>query len=73
MGTKSMSGRRKRMPKEFEDCVKGGGRVRTISGPRKDMGLQDGEFMRVCFPKNGGGMVRGEKKQSVKKELKKGK
>lgn len=53
------------MPKDFEDCVKGGGRVRTISGPNKRFGLAAGEFVHVCFNKSG--MHRGEKKTSKHK------
>src|SRR3990172_7515030 len=37
------------MPKEFEMCVKGGGKVRTVSGPSKEHGLKDGEFVRFCM------------------------
>jgi len=48
------------MPKEFEDCVKRGGRVRTISGPSKTYGLKAGQYMRVCFID--GKMYRGEVK-----------
>lgn len=36
------------MPRNFELCVKGGGRVRTIK-PGK------ATYMHVCYPKGGGG------------------
>ena len=56
------------MPAKFNKCVKGGGRVRTMTGPNKRMGLKDDEFVRVCFPRGGGEMVRGEKKVRVTKK-----
>jgi len=34
------------MPKAFEDCVKNGGRVRTVK-PSKDT------YAHICFPKSG--------------------
>jgi hypothetical protein len=37
------------MPKEFDECVKKGGRVRTVSGPNPDHGLKKGEYVRYCF------------------------
>ena len=46
------------MPKAFDDCVKSGGRVRTLSGPSKKFGLDKGQYMRICFRKDGGA-VRG--------------
>lgn len=57
------------MPKAFEDCRKAGGRIRTISGPNKRLGLKDDEFMRVCF-RESGEMVKGEKKRKVTGEKK---
>lgn len=51
------------MPATFDACQAGGGRVRTISGSSKQFGLKAGEFVRVCFPKGGGDMVRGEKRR----------
>jgi len=42
-----------RMPKAFEECVKRGGRVRTIK-PRPDV------YIRVCYPKGGGRPIAGE-------------
>jgi hypothetical protein len=56
------------MPKAFTDCVSSGGRVRTISGPSKQHGLQAGQFRRICFPKGGGHPVLGEIKRNKKSE-----
>lgn len=41
------------MPKKFTDCIKKGGRVRTVK-PTKST------HMPVCFPKGGGKSVAGE-------------
>lgn len=44
------------MPEAFDKCVKGGGRVRTISGSSakgKQMGLGKNEYRHVCFNKSG--------------------
>lgn len=54
------------MPEAFDNCVEGGGRVRTISGPNKRFGLGKDQFTRVCF--NGKGMHRGEKKTNQTKK-----
>ena len=57
------------MPKAFDACVKGGGRVRTVtpkSSLGKRFGLDGDKFTRVCFPKGGGEMVRGETKTNQK-------
>lgn len=60
------------MPKDFDACVSGGGRVRTISGPNKKFGLSSGEFMKVCFDSSG--MHRGHKQENKKsKAVSKGK
>jgi hypothetical protein len=48
------------MPKDFEDCVKNGGRVVTKS-------LKGGKYMHVCYDKNGNsysGEVKNKKKSS---------
>jgi hypothetical protein len=34
------------MPKAFEDCVKGGGKVRTKN-------LKGNKYIRICYDKNG--------------------
>ena len=39
------------MPKEFEACVSGGGRVRTVSGSNKMLGVKKGQYRHVCFLK----------------------
>ncbi len=58
------------MPEGFNRCIKAGGRVRTISGPNKEMGLSSGQYVKVCF--KGGKMFRGHKKVNQgKKELEK--
>ena len=38
------------MPKQFSECVKSGGRIRTVKG--KKFGLAEGQYKHVCF-KNG--------------------
>jgi hypothetical protein len=53
------------MPAEFDKCVADGGRVRTISGPNKSMGLKEGEYIHFCFLK--GKSYRGEVKKKEKK------
>lgn len=35
------------MPKEFEECVNNGGRVRTVKG--KKYGCERGEYRKICF------------------------
>jgi hypothetical protein len=54
------------MPKAFEKCVKNGGKVRTVSGPSKKHGLDDGEYVKYCTDKNGK-THRGEVKKKSKK------
>ena len=49
------------MPKDFDDCVKSGGRVRTIV-PKK------GKYLHICYPKGGGSPVHGEVKSAKKKK-----
>ena len=44
------------MPRAFDECVKNGGRVRTIKpSPNK--------YLHVCYPKGGGPPVSGEVKK----------
>ena len=52
------------MPKSFDSCVSGGGRVRTVSGPNKKMGLSKSQYCKVCF--DGKGMHRGHVKTKSK-------
>ena len=51
------------MPRNFENCVKGGGRVRTIK-PGK------ATYMHVCYPKGGSGGKRthGEVKRTGRRK-----
>ena len=53
------------MPKAFDDCVAGGGRVRTKRVNAK-------QYIRICWPKGGGKSVSGEVR-NYKKVLKGGK
>jgi hypothetical protein len=53
------------MPVDFDKCKQAGGKIRTISGPNQQYGLEAGEYMRVCV--KDGIVTRGEKKQ--KKEI----
>ena len=41
------------MPIEFEKCIAGGGKVRTIK-PKKNV------YIKVCYPKGGGSPIAGE-------------
>jgi len=41
------------MPKDFNQCVSNGGRVRTVTGPNKKYGLKKGQYVHVCFDKKG--------------------
>lgn len=59
------------MPAEFDRCVKGGGKVRTMSGPDRHFGLSANEYIHICYPTGGGPAVVGEKKTKVKVEVKK--
>jgi len=54
------------MPKDFDNCVKRGGRVRRISGPNKQFGLEKGEYLDICFMN--GEMYRGEVKKKESKQ-----
>ena len=47
-------------PQKFLDCIKSGGRVRTIT-PKK------GTYIHICYPKGGGSPVRGGVKHTKKK------
>lgn len=52
------------MPEGFTNCVKNGGRVRTVTGPNKQIGLKKGQYCHVCFDKKGA--HRGHTKTKVK-------
>ena len=49
------------MPQGFEACEKSGGRVRRVSGPNKEHGLKEGEYVNYCY--KGGNSYRGEVKK----------
>lgn len=57
------------MSKEFENCIKNGGRVRTVVGANKDYGLEENEYVKLCFL--GGKSYRGEtmKKQRANEKI----
>jgi hypothetical protein len=52
------------MPADFDRCVRQGGKVRTVSGPDKEHGLAEGEYVRYCF--SGGKSYRGEVRKKKK-------
>lgn len=52
------------MPEEFENCVKQGGKVRTVTGPNAMFNLKKGEYRHICFID--GKMFLGEKKRRKK-------
>lgn len=54
------------MPKEFLDCIKAGGKVRTVSGPSEKHGLGKDEYVRYCT--HDGKTHRGEVRKKAKKE-----
>lgn len=49
------------MPAGFDDCVKQGGKVRTVAGPNKKMNIPAGSYVHVCILK--GKVHRGEVKK----------
>ncbi len=46
------------MPEGFLKCQEAGGKIRTISGPNKLMGLGKNDYMHICILK--GKVHRGE-------------
>lgn len=56
------------MPKAFEECVKKGGKVRTVSGPNEEHGLTKDEYVRYCTLD--GRTHRGEVKKKTSKVAK---
>lgn len=52
------------MPAEFDQAVKAGAQVRTISGPNERFGLRDGEYMHIAIL--GGRVVKGERKKNAR-------
>lgn len=59
-----------KVPEAFDKCVKAGGKVRTVSGPHKKMGLGEGEYVKVCFIGKGSRtrMIRGHVETKGKKK-----
>jgi len=41
------------MPADFDKCERDGGRIRTVTGPNKQMGLKEGEYVHICVDKQG--------------------
>lgn len=37
------------MPRAFENCVKKGGRVRTVTGKSEEHGLSHDEYVKYCY------------------------
>jgi len=52
------------MPESFDNCVKNGGKVRTVSGPNEEVGVKKGEYVHVCFLN--GKLYRGHTKKKQK-------
>jgi len=52
-------------PEDFDRCRRQGGKVRTVSGPSEEHGLEDGEYVRYCT--NNGRSIRGEVKTKKEK------
>ncbi len=53
------------MPADFERCVQDGGKVRTVTGPSKSLGLRENEYVRLCIFK--GVVHRGEVRRRQRK------
>lgn len=53
---------------EFENCVEMGGKVRRVSGPDKEHGLKEGEYVNYCFLDNKS--YRGEVKKTKAQQQK---
>lgn len=54
------------MPEAFEKCRRMGGKIRTMSGPNKMMGLEHNQYMHICILK--GKVYRGEIKTKESKK-----
>lgn len=58
------------MPKEFDNCVKAGGEVRTLTGPREEKPkLKADEYIHVCIASDGGRYWSYKRKKKIKKEI----
>jgi len=53
------------MPEAFEKCRRQGGKIRTVSGPNKLMGLGKKQYMHICILK--GEVYRGKIKTKEEK------
>ena len=40
------------MPEDFDKCVRNKGKVRTVSGPNKEHGLKEGQYIHYCVINN---------------------
>lgn len=54
------------MPADFEACRRQGGKIRTVSGPSEEHGLEADEYVRLCI-NNGQVQARGEVKTKKEK------
>lgn len=52
------------MPLAFENCRRNGGKLRTVSGPNKQFGLKEGQYIHICILDNK--VFRGEVKTKQK-------
>ena len=58
------------MPAKFDKCVKEGGEVRTLTGPREEKPkLKSDEYIHVCIAPDGARYWGEKKKKNTKKEL----
>lgn len=58
------------MPAKFDKCVKEGGEVRTLTGPRKEKPkLEANEYIHICIAPDGGRYWGEKKKKKTKKEV----
>lgn len=51
------------MPKDFNRCIKNGGKVWTVSGPNKKYGLKEDEYVHFCKDDKGVHMGHVKKKK----------
>jgi len=52
------------MPEAFEKCRRNGGKIRTVSGPNKEHGLKENQYVHYCVIQ--GESFRGEIKTKKK-------
>ena len=53
------------MPKDFEECRRRGGKIRRVSGPSEEHGLDENEWVNYCTIN--GRSIRGEVKTKKEK------